>query len=132
MTDNSNIDVIQLNLNKAHNAGIDLLGKINKSKCFLALIQEPYCYKGTLAAIPGRSDAIPSTNTGGPRAAIFADKRLKVRELTNLCTKDLAAGVGIWELTIPRFELLHQRQLVTLPPVALLPNGRFPGGKAGA
>ena len=61
----------------------------------MALIQEPYCYKGTLAAIPGRSDAIPSTRTGGPRAAIFADKRLKLRELTNLCTKDLAAGVCV-------------------------------------
>ena len=56
MTDNSNVNVIQLNLNKAYNGGIDLLGKINKSKCFLALIQEPYCYKGTLAAIPGRSE----------------------------------------------------------------------------
>ena len=91
MTDNSNIDVIQLNLNKAYNAGIDLLGKIIKAKCFMALIQEPYSYKGTLTAIPGRSDAIPSTRTGGH----FCDKRLKVRELTNLCTKDLAARVCV-------------------------------------
>ena len=50
------ISVLQLDMNKAYNAGIDLLGKINKAKCFLALLQEPYCYKGTLAAIPGRAD----------------------------------------------------------------------------
>ena len=66
MTDNSNIDVIQLNLNKVYNAGIDLLGKKNKASCFQALIQEQ-CYKSTLAVIPGRSDsdAIPSTRTSG-------------------------------------------------------------------
>ena len=72
--DNNIIDVIQLNLNKAYNAGINLLGKTNKAKCFLALIQEQYFFKGNLAAIPWRSDAIPSKRTGGPRAAIFADK----------------------------------------------------------
>ena len=87
--------VMQLNLNKAYNAGIDLLGKINKTKCFLALLQEPYCYKGTLAAIPGRADFIPSARAGGPRAAIFADKRLKLREITHLCTRDIAAGVCV-------------------------------------
>ena len=67
------ITVLQLNMNKAYNAGIDLMGKINKTSCFLALLQEPYCYKGTFAAIPGRADFIPSARTGGPRAAIYAD-----------------------------------------------------------
>ena len=86
---------MQLNLNKAYNAGIDLLGKLNKTGCFLALLQEPYCYKGTLAAIPGRADFIPSARTGGPRAAIYADKRLKLREVTHLCTRDLAVGVSV-------------------------------------
>ena len=80
------IRVMQLNLNKAYNAGIDLLCKINKTNCFLALLQAPYYYKGTLAAIPGRADFIPSARAGGPRAAIFADKRLKLREITHLCT----------------------------------------------
>ena len=89
------ITVIQLNLNKAYNAGIDLLGKINKTQCFLALLQEPYCYKGTLAAIPGRASYIPSSRTRGPRAAIYADKRLKIREITHLCTRDLAVGVCV-------------------------------------
>ena len=86
---------MQLNLYQAYNAGIDLLGKINKTKCFLALLQEPYCYKGTLAAIPGRADFIPSARAGGPRAAIFADKRLKLREITHLCTRDIVAGVCV-------------------------------------
>ena len=95
MIHNSTIDVIQLNLNKAYNSGIDLIGKINRAECVLALVQESYCYKGALAAIPRRSDDIPSTRTGGPRAAIFADRRLKARELTNLCTKDLAAGACV-------------------------------------
>ena len=87
--------VIQLNLNKAYNAGINLQGKINKTRCFLALIQEPYCYKGTLAAIPSKADFVPSTRTGGPRAAIFVDRRLKLREITHLCTRDLAVGVCV-------------------------------------
>ena len=94
MSDNK-IVVIQLNLNKAYNTGIDLLGKLNKTECFLALLQEPYCYKGTLAAIPGRADFIPAARTGGPRAAIYADKRLKLREITHLCIRDLAAGVCV-------------------------------------
>ena len=68
--------VLRLNLNKAYSAGIDLLGKIDKTKCFLALLQEPYCYMGTLAAIPCRADFIPSARTRGPRAAIYADKHL--------------------------------------------------------
>ena len=89
------ISVIQLNLNKAYNAGIDLPGKINATKCFLALIQEPCCYKGTLAAIPGRASFIPLSRTEGPRAAIFADKRLKLREITHLCSRDLAVGVCV-------------------------------------
>ena len=83
------------NLNKAYNSGIDLLGRINKTKCILAPLQKPYCYKGTLAAIPGRADFIPSSRSGGPRAAIFADKLLKIREVTHLCTRDLAAGVCV-------------------------------------
>ena len=86
------ITVLQLNMNKAYHAGIDLLGKINKTSCFLALLQEPYCYKGILAAIPSRADYIPSARTGGPRAAIYADKRLKIREVVHLCTRDLAVG----------------------------------------
>ena len=86
---------VQITKYKVYNAGIDLLGKINKTACFLALLQEPYCYKGTLAAIPSRADFIPSTRTGGPRAAIFADKRLKIREVAHLCTRDLAVGVCV-------------------------------------
>ena len=89
------ITVFQLNMNKAYNAGIDIMGKLNKTGCFLALLQEPYCYKGTLAAVPGRADYIPSVRTGGPRAAIFADKRIKLREVTHLCTRDLAVGVCV-------------------------------------
>ena len=69
--------------------------KINKTRCFLALLQEPYCYKGTLAAIPSRADFIPSARSGVPRAAIFADKRLKLREVTHLCTRDPVAGVCV-------------------------------------
>ena len=92
---NAEITVLQLNMNKAYNAGIDLLGKINKTSCFLALLQEPYCYKGTLAAIPSRADYIPTIRPGGPRAAIYADKRLKMREVAHLCTRYLAVGVCV-------------------------------------
>ena len=85
----------EIDRHRAYNAGIDLLSKINNTSCFLALLQEPYCYKGTLAAIPSRADFITTIRTGGPRAAIYADKRLKIREVAHLCTRDLAVGVCV-------------------------------------
>ena len=39
------IHAIQVNLNKAHGAQVELLNKINKLKSYIALVTEPYCYK---------------------------------------------------------------------------------------
>ena len=49
------IHITKIILNKAFHASVDLLGKINKAKCFVILIQEPYCYKGTLSGTPGKA-----------------------------------------------------------------------------
>ena len=42
------IQVIQVNLNKAHGAQVELLNKINKLKSYIAFVTEPYCYKKVL------------------------------------------------------------------------------------
>ena len=39
------ISVIQVNLNKAHGAQVELLNKINKLASYITLVTEPYCYK---------------------------------------------------------------------------------------
>ena len=39
------IQAIQVNLNKAHGAQVELLNKINKLKSYIAFVTEPYCYK---------------------------------------------------------------------------------------
>ena len=42
------ISVVQVNLNKAHAAHVELLNKINKMETYIALITEPFCYKKKL------------------------------------------------------------------------------------
>ena len=49
------------------------------------------CFEGQRA----ERSFIPSARAGGPRAAILADKRLKTREITHLCTRDIAAAVCV-------------------------------------
>ena len=39
------VKVIQVNLNKAHGAQVELLNKINKLSTYIALVTEPYFYK---------------------------------------------------------------------------------------
>ena len=46
------IKVIQINLNKAHAAQVELLNKINKIKSYIVLVTEPFCYKQKLSLPP--------------------------------------------------------------------------------
>ena len=88
------IEVTQLNMQKARQAQIEMLNKLNKAKNpFLLLTQEPYCYKSTLALLPQNAKTIPSDRTGHPRASITASNRLQMAEISELKHRDLAAGL---------------------------------------
>ena len=85
------IEVHQINLNKCRLAQIELVNKLKRHKQVLALIQEPYCYKGQMALLPTNVTIIPSGRGGSPRAAIYISKNLKAKEVSNLVTRDSAA-----------------------------------------
>ena len=93
-TKSTRIEVTQLNMQKSRLAQIENLNKLNKTtNHFLQIIQEPYCFKGTLSLLPQNSRTIPYDRTGLPRAAITASKELNIEELTPICHRDLAAGL---------------------------------------
>ena len=90
-----NISVIQVNLNKAHGAQVELLNKINKLETYIAFITEPYCYKKKLSIPPKNSTilVLPSKKHDHPRAAIFASKDIILDEITHLTHRDMAIGI---------------------------------------
>jgi hypothetical protein len=59
----------------------------------MALIQEPYCFKGRLALIPQNISVFPSNKDGGPRASVLIGKHLQAKELTSLVSRDLAVCI---------------------------------------
>ena len=58
------ISIIQVNLNKAHAAHIELLNKINTLETYIALVTEPYCYKKKLCILPKGSNCLPQIKSG--------------------------------------------------------------------
>jgi hypothetical protein len=84
------MEVLQLNLNKCRLAQIELNNKLKKISNCLALIQEPYCYKGRLSLLPSNISIFPSNKDGGPRAAILINKNIQAKEITNLVSRDMA------------------------------------------
>ena len=88
-----NINVIQVNLNKAHAAQVELLNKINKLQSYIALITEPYCFKTRLSIPPKNSHVLPTNRENHPRAAIFCSKNIQIYEITELSNRDLAVGL---------------------------------------
>ena len=60
------IQVIQVNLNKAHGAQVELLNKINKLKSYITFVTEPYCYKKTLSIPPKNSHVLPKIGRNTP------------------------------------------------------------------
>ena len=90
---NVKISVIQVNLNKAHAAQLELLRKINKLKSYIIFATEPYCYKRQLSMLPKNCNYLPQIKTGHPRAAIFASKDIQIHEINELKHRDLTAGL---------------------------------------
>ena len=90
----TSIKVIQVNLNKAHGAQVELLNKINRLNSYLALVTEPYCYKKTLSIPPKNSVILPNKRDEHPRAAIFCSQDIKLNEISELKHRDMAVGVA--------------------------------------
>ena len=91
---NTTIEITQLNMQKSRLAQIENLNKLNKTKNqFLQILQEPYCFKGTISLLPQNSKTIPNVRVGLPRAAITTSNTLNIEELTAICHGDLAAGL---------------------------------------
>ena len=87
------LQVIQINLNKAHAAQIELLNKINKLNTYIAFVTEPFCYKYKLSLPPKNSTIIPHKRTGQPRTAIYCSKDLNLSELDHLSNRDMVVGI---------------------------------------
>ena len=85
------IDVQQVNLNKCYLAQVELGNKVSKLGTFIALVQEPYCYKTKVCLMPRATSVIASKDC--PRALIISSKNLAIQEVSNLCTKDMAVGL---------------------------------------
>ena len=85
---------LQLNLNRAELAQIELLQRLNKDKVAFVSIQEPYTYKNKLARKPVGFDCFPSNQTNRPRTALFVKKRLKFNELSSFTNIDTVAAIG--------------------------------------
>ena len=91
--ENNNIKILQLNLNKAHTAQVELLNKLNKLETYIVLASEPYCYKQKLSLRPKKAATIPNLREDRPRAAIFSSTHLNLSEISDLCTRDLAVAI---------------------------------------
>ena len=92
---NTEISIIQVNLNKAHSAQIELLNTINTQTSYIATITEPYCYKGKLSLLPINSQILPTQRTGSPRAALYASKNLAINEINELTHRDMVVGLSL-------------------------------------
>ena len=87
------ISVIQINLNKTHAAHRELLHKINSLESYIAFITEPFCYKKKLCILPKGSNCLPQIRSGHPRACIISSKNIKIHEINELKSRDVAVGL---------------------------------------
>lgn len=91
---NGIIKCYQANLQKAYLGQVEVNNKIEGQGDFLLLIQESYIPHGKLAGMPSNTTLVPSnTAIDKPRAALCAARSLKLTEVTELCTRDLAVGI---------------------------------------
>ena len=82
---------LQLNMHKAEAAQNILTETIRQEKINVCLVQEPRTYKGNVISKPRSMDIFLNKSQGNPRAAVFADKKLKGTFLEKLSTRDCAA-----------------------------------------
>ena len=91
MQESDEIEVHQVNLNKCYQAQIELGLKLDRHKTSIALVQEPYLYKGRKVVLIGRRKKIAFNDK--PRAIIITSKELKIEAVSELCSRDIAVGL---------------------------------------
>ena len=71
-----------------------MLKLLREEEYFIALMQEPYKYKGKLVKQPKGCTRIPAIDKydQGARTAIYASESLGICELKALCTRDCSVG----------------------------------------
>ena len=84
------MEVFQVNLNKCRMAQIEINNRLKSINSCMALLQEPYCFKGRLSLLPQNISVFPSNRDGGPRASILISKHMQAKEVTNLVSRDMA------------------------------------------
>ena len=85
------MNFIQLNTKKAMLAAVELNKRVLGYENYVALITEPYVYKGKID-LPPMGDKIISAGNN-PRAVIFADKNSNIIGMEGLSSRDCAAGL---------------------------------------
>ena len=111
------IEFVQANLNKAELAHVELVKLVGKMEDFLAIIQEPYRFKGKLFRPPAGTVRIPVGNTDNSRAAILASNSVGIIELKNLCSPDCAVGMininGVKTVVASLYFDINFREVIT-------------------
>ena len=88
----SNIKIIQINLQHCKEATAVLCGQLNQLHSGIALIQEPYLYKGGVRGLNIKgSTLIYDRSADRPRAALLATRGMEVTPLPCLTTADAVA-----------------------------------------
>ena len=84
------IEFIQINMNKAEVAHVELLKLLKEEEYFITLMQEPYKHKGKIVKQPKGCTRIPTIDKydQGARTAIYASESLGICELKALCSRD--------------------------------------------
>ena len=88
---NTNLSILQWNLNKAFLASTELSLKFQNKSHNIALLTEPYVCYGKVVNIP--QGCRVHADSDSPRAAIIYDKLLNFTGLPQFTSKDCSAGI---------------------------------------
>ena len=89
--DKLDFSVIQLNMNKAFVASVELNNTLTRDNHYLGLLTEPYVGHGKPCNLPSNMDAIYKDDN--PRALILSNRLLHCKSIPGLCDRDHAVGL---------------------------------------
>ena len=85
------LEFIQINLKKAFSAAVELNSSLKETKEYVALLTEPYIYNGKVASAPPESTVL--SEGAEPRAAIIANKSVRITKIDQLSNRDCIVGI---------------------------------------
>ena len=85
------LEFIQINLKKSFSAAVELNSSTKQTKQYVALITEPYVHKGRIASAP--PDSLVLAEGVDPRAAIIANKSVRITKIGQLLNRDCIVGI---------------------------------------